>query len=276
MREFVKGQFSSILVAALSTAFGVTLLQTNAALFLMIESNPAARGSQTVGVFLDIAAYIFIAIALYVGAIVTTNTFSTIVAGRTRTIALFRLIGSSAAAQRRSVAREGLIVGVCGSVVGVAAGTAATWALVSIGTATKTIPALAYSYFDPILLLPVAAVILTTVLASWIGSRRVLDVTPIHALGSAQELSLRQADSRRGRNATAITLFSLGLGLILLGIVVGLISPLGVLIGLVGGIFSFSGVMLGAHLVMPRALRLVGHLFGKGAAATLASENAVR
>jgi putative ABC transport system permease protein len=276
MKEFVRGQFSSILVSALSSAFGVTLLQTKAALYLMIESDSVTGSSKTVGILLNIVAFVFIAIALYVGAIVTTNTFSTIVAGRTRTIALLRLIGSSAAAQRRSVAREGLIVGACGSVIGVAVGTAFTWAMLTIAVATKTIPALAYRYFDPTLLLPVAAVILTTWLASWIGSRRVLDVTPIQAIGSAQELSLKDADSRRGRNATAITLFSLGMGLILLGIVVGLISPLGVLIGLLGGILSFSGVMLGAHLIMPRALRLVGHLFGKGAAATLASENAVR
>jgi len=37
-----------------------------------------------------------------------------------------------------------------------------------------------------------------------------------------------------------------------------------------------SGVVLGAHLVMPPALRLVGRLCGRSAAARLAAENAVR
>ena len=48
---------------------------------------------------------------VYVGAVVTANTFATIIAGRTRTIALLRLIGSSARSQREPSPREGLLVG---------------------------------------------------------------------------------------------------------------------------------------------------------------------
>jgi putative ABC transport system permease protein len=60
------------------------------------------------------------------------------------------------------------------------------------------------------------------------------------------------------------------------GVVVGLVTPLGVLIGLVGGIFSFTGVVLGAGLIMPAALRLSGRLLGRGPTGRLAAENAVR
>ena len=46
---------------------------------------------------LSIVAIVFIVIAVYVSAIITANTFATIVAGRARSIALLRLLGSSAA-----------------------------------------------------------------------------------------------------------------------------------------------------------------------------------
>src|SRR5690349_13146222 len=99
----------SVLVAALSSAFGVALLQITGVLSFIITSDPVTGSSRTVvPLMLGLVATVFIVIAVYVGAVVTANTFATIVAGRTRTIALFRLIGASAASQRRAVAKEGL------------------------------------------------------------------------------------------------------------------------------------------------------------------------
>ncbi len=56
----------------------------------------------------------------------------------------------------------------------------------------------------------------------------------------------------------------------------GLVSPLGVVVAFAGGILSFTGLALGATLVMPPVLRLVGRLFGRSATARLAAENALR
>ncbi len=56
----------------------------------------------------------------------------------------------------------------------------------------------------------------------------------------------------------------------------GLTEPYGVLVGMVGGIVSFTGIVLGAHVVMPPVLRLVGRALGSSPAARLAAENAVR
>src|SRR5690606_8941159 len=61
-----------------------------------------------------------------------------------------------------------------------------------------------------------------------------------------------------------------------LGIAAGLVSIFGILIAFVGGILSFTGIALGATLVMPPALRLVGRAFGRTAVARLAAENALR
>ena len=136
----------SILVAALSSAFGVALLQITNVLSLIIASDDVTGSSGTVRLLLGIVATVFMVIAIYVGAIVTSNTFATIVAGRTRTIALYRLIGSSAAAQRRSVAREGLVVGVVGSLVGAVIGTLLVAVVVAIAVTAAFLPALDYGY----------------------------------------------------------------------------------------------------------------------------------
>jgi putative ABC transport system permease protein len=277
MRRVALGDHGpSILVASLGSAFGVCLLQVVGALTAMIESDPTTGSSDTVALLLSLVAFVFIVIAVYVSSIVTSNTFATIVAGRTRTIALLRLIGSSAAMQRRAVAREGLAVGVIGGLAGALVGTGLTAAGLAVGVAAGTIPDIAYPLVAPVLALPPVAVVLTTWLASWTGSRRVLVVSPMQAIGAAEELSAAEAGSRRGRNAAAITLFAVGIGLLVLGMIVGLVSFMGVLVGIVGGILSFTGVVLGAQLVMPPVLRLVGRALGRSAPARLAAENAVR
>ncbi len=278
MRRFaLKEHVSSILVAALSGAFGVALLQVTDALTLLIGADPTTGASSTVGLMLAIVASIFIFIAVYVGAVVTANTFATIIAGRTRTIALLRLIGSSAAAQRSAVAGEGLMVGAIGAIAGAAIGTALSAGGLAIAVGAEWIEPLPFRFAQPVLLLlPVAAVVLTTWLASWVGSRRVLVVSPIRATGAAEELTTGEAKARRGRTGLAVILFVAGTAILMLGVFVGLVHPGGVLIGLVGGVFSFTGLVLGAELIMPSALRLVGRAFGSTAPARLAALNAVR
>ena len=261
----------SILVVTLSAAFGVCLLETTGVLAELISADSVTGSSDTVAVMLQIVASVFIAIAVYVGAIVTANTFATIIAGRTRTIALYRLIGSSAAAQRRAVAREGLAVGAVGSLLGALIGTGTTVALISVSVSTGLMPTANYRFIEPVIALPIVAVVLTTWLASWIGSQRVLHVSPIQATGGAVEKSLDEAVGNRGRNVVAVVFFAFGGALLVLGMLIGLVNPVGVLVGVVGGLFSFTGVVLGSQLVMPVALRITGRMFGRSAPARLAA-----
>jgi putative ABC transport system permease protein len=277
MKHFsVREHIPSILVATLGATFGVALLLGVNALTVLIGADPVTGESTTVAVLLGVVAWVFITIAIYVSAVVTANTFATIIAGRTRTIALLRLIGASAADQRRAVAREGFIVGGVGAIAGTLLGTGIVAGMMTSLVAFGIVEDLPFSYIDPVVILPVIAVVLTTWLASWVGSRRVLTVSPMEATGAATEQTREETTARTGRNAAAIVLFTVGIGILLLGVAVGLVSPLGVLIGLVGGLLSFTGLVLGAHLVMPPALRLVGRAFGSSASAKLAAENAVR
>jgi putative ABC transport system permease protein len=276
VRTPLREHLPSVLVAALSAAFGVGLLQVTGFMAAVIAGDDVTGSSRTAGIMLSIVAIVFIVIAVYVSAIITANTFATIVAGRARSIALLRLLGSSAGTQRRAIASEGLFVGVVGTVIGSLVGTGAAIGLARIAVGTGLVPETAYGFWDPVLILPVIGVILTTWTASWVGSRRVLNVTPLQALGGSEELSREEVVRRPGRNILALVGVILGGMFLAVGILVGLANPAGVLIGLIGGIVSFTGIVLAADRVMPPALRLVGRLLGKSAAARLAAENALR
>jgi len=65
---------------------------------------------------------VFAAIALFVGAFIIFNTFTMLVAQRTRELALFRAMGASRGQVNRSVLLEAVIVGLIGSTLGLALG----------------------------------------------------------------------------------------------------------------------------------------------------------
>ncbi|HEY8590289.1 MAG TPA: FtsX-like permease family protein [Naasia sp.] len=271
----LRDNVASVLVATVAAAFGVLILRVIGVLDIALRADDVTGDSDTVTLLLRLVAIVFLVVAVYVSAIVTANTFATVIAGRTRTIALLRLLGSSASAQRRAVAREGLLVGLAGSALGFLVGTGAAAALTAIAVAAGWLPDAYYGYVESSAIWPMVAVVLTTWLASWVGSRRVLTVTPLEALGASGERNAAEATSR-SRSVGAVVLLSIGGALLLLSLLAGLVSPLGVLIGLVGGVISFAGVIVGATRVMPPALRLVGRALGNGPAARLAAENALR
>ncbi len=271
-----RGMGASVLVAAISSAFGAILLSATGFIAAVLRADPFIGDSGTLAVVLAIMSVLLIGVAVYVAAIVTANTFATVIAGRTRRIALLRLIGASARSQRAEVARQGLLVGVIGALVGLVAGTLASWAGVEVAVRLLGIDGVDYAVLQPVLVAPAAVVALTTWAAAWAGSRRVLTVTPLQALGGSVEASHDDQVRRGARNGVAITLFAIGAVLLAGGIVLGLVSPLGVIVAFFGGIFSFTGLAMGATLVMPPVLRLVGRLFGSSATARLAAENALR
>lgn len=269
-------QGPTLLVAALASAFGVALLQVTGYLGSAMRADDVTGSSGTAALMLVIVAWVFIVIAVYVSGVVTANTVATVVAGRTRQIALLRLLGSTARAQRGRIAREGFVIGAIGAVLGLLAGTFVAIGLAEWAAAADVLPRVDHGWADPVVLLPAIVAVLTTWLAAWAGSRRVLAVRPSEALGNSAARSRDEVAGRRVRNAIAATLATVGTLLLLAGVALGLASPLGVLVGLVGGVLSFTGVVLGAHVVMPPILRLVGRALGHSPSARLAAENAVR
>jgi putative ABC transport system permease protein len=271
-----RGMGASILVATISSAFGAVLLSATGYIAAILRADPYIGQSEVLAVVLMILTVILTGVAVYVAAIVTANTFSTVVAGRTRRIALMRLIGASARSQRSEVARQGLVVGVIGASLGLVLGTVVSVAGIALAEALLGIGDVGYRVVQGILVIPAAIVALTTWAAAWAGSRRVLTVTPLQALGGSVEASHESFTGRRARNAGAIGMFAAGAALLAGGIALGLITPLGVVVAFFGGLLSFTGLVLGSTIVMPPVLRLVGRLFGRSATARLAAENALR
>ncbi|WP_029145620.1 ABC transporter permease [Microbacterium luticocti] len=271
-----RGMGASILVSAISAAFGVILISATGYIAAMLRADPYVGDSGTLAFVLGFLTFVLVGVAVYVAAIVTANTFSTVVAGRTRQIALLRLIGASARSQRGEVARQGLIVGTIGAAVGLLAGTGLSAAGVAVAGRALGLQDVPFQLVQPMLVVPAVVVALTTWAAAWAGSRRVLTVTPLQALGATAEATRDEVARRSGRHVTAMVLFAFGALLVAGGIVLGLVSPLGVVVAFFGGVFSFTGIVLGAALIMPPALRLVGRAFGRGAVARLAAENALR
>lgn len=271
-----RGMGASILVAALSAGFGVILVEVTAYIGAVLKADPYIGDSGTLAIVVAMLSVLLTAVAMYVAAIVTANTFSTIVAGRTRQIALLRLIGATARSQRAEVGRQGLVVGVIGAVIGLVVGIALTAVGVQIGNQLLANPPAGFSIVQPFALLPVFGVALTTWAAAWAGSRRVLSVTPLQALSGSVERTHEEVSGKPGRHVGAWILLISGAALLVGGVVVGLLTPLGVIVSFVGGVLSFTGLSLGAVLFMPPVLRLVGRMFGSSATARLAAENALR
>lgn len=271
-----RGMGASILVAALATAFGVILVEMTGYIGATLQSDPFIGGSETLAIVVGILSVLLTGVAMYVAAIVTANTFSTIIAGRTRSIALMRLIGASARSQRAQVTGQGFIVGAIGAGVGLVIGLAASAVGVMVGERMLSLSPADFTLARPGIALPVVGVMLTTWLAAGIGSRRVLTVTPLQALGGAVERSHEQEASHRGKHIGALILIGVGGALLAIGVAFGLITPLGVVVAFFGGLLSFTGFATAAPLIMPPVLRLVGRLFGRGATARLAAENALR
>jgi len=266
---------ASITVAALSSGFGVLLLQVTGMLATYINHQRLAQHDTTQAA-LTILAVVFLVISIYVGSIVTTNTFATVIAGRRKSIALMRLVGATSQSLRASVAGEGFVVGIIGALVGAVAGLVVSLAALAILVGTRFLPEFAYPLVNPYIFAPIVVVVLTTWAASWVGARRVLLVTPLEAVGSAGESSVRETRSRPVRNTVAIFMFVIGIGIVGLGLVLGQNSVFGLPVAFVGGLGSFVGLTLGAHLFMPSILRLVGGLFGGSAPAKLAAQNSLR
>ena len=272
----VREHVATVVVATLSTLFAVTLILFTGVLTAALDPE-LVEGSATFRMVLLTVSFVFIVIALYVGAIVTANTFATIIAGRTRTIALYRLVGSTSRRIRSRVAVEGLVMGAAGAVLGLVLAEALMVFVTRFGPEWGWLPeGREYPLFDPLAVGAVAVVALTTWAAAWAGSRRVGSVSPIAATGASVELRPEESRGRTSRTVWAWILLGVGVALIALGLLMSLATPAALLVSFFGGLFSFTGIAIGAHVIMPPVLRLAGKLIDRGPTGSLAAANAVR
>ncbi|MEU2059859.1 FtsX-like permease family protein [Streptomyces sp. NPDC013455] len=148
--------------------------------------------------FLNVMKYAmlgFAGIAFLVGIFLIINTFSMLVAQRTREIGLMRAIGSSRKQVNRSVLVEALLLGVLGSVLGVGAGVGIAIGLMKLmgrmGMKLST-DDLTVAWTTPAAGLLLGVIV--TVLAAYLPARRAGKVSPMAALRDAGA----PADARAG------------------------------------------------------------------------------
>lgn len=220
---------------------------------------------------LTIVLLAFAGVALLVAALVVSNTFSVLVAQRTRELALLRCVGASRSQVRNSVLVEALIVGFTASVLGI---------LVAAGTMALVLTLLGQNpdFAFATLAVPPSAIIagllvgiLLTVLAALVPARAATAVAPLAALRPADDVSMHNSGGRLRLTIGVVLLLAGGAGLVYGGISANL------LIALPAGAASFVGFLMAATLFVPKLVSLAGTLARPaGVPGKMAAANAVR
>jgi putative ABC transport system permease protein len=128
---------------------------------------------------------VFAGIALFVGTFIIANTFTMLVAQRTKELALLRAVGASRRQVTRSVLIEAFVVGAVAAVAGLLAGIGIGAGLRSLmGTFDATVPDGPLIIKPTTILTALAVGILVTMLAAWLPGRRAAKIPPVAAMSS--------------------------------------------------------------------------------------------
>lgn len=189
-----------------------TALAGPAAYKVQTQKEAAAAGKDSMGSFLDVMKYAmlgFAGIAFLVGIFLIVNTFSMLVAQRTREIGLMRAIGSSRKQVNRSVLLEAVLLGIVGSILGVGAGIGLAVGLMkvmgAVGMELST-QDLTVAWTTPVTGLALGVIV--TVFAAYIPARRAGKISPMAALRDAGT----PADAKSGWIRAGIGLVLTGAG----------------------------------------------------------------
>lgn len=259
------------LVSALCGAYAAVLIMTSVVLSAAADSSGGALGAM-----LGVVATVFIGIAVYVAAIVIVNAVDTVLAGRLVQIALLRLLGARARSLRSAVVRGTVLAGLAGAVVGVLVGTVATDVFRAVLVARGTLPDGDYPLVSTLLLLPLVTLLPSCALAGWVGSRRILRVSPAAALSDAAVTAPLTRRTSVLRAVLAVLMVGGGALLLVLAMLLGEGGTVaGFLVAFVGSVTAGTGLLVGARFVIPGLVRAAGRLLGGGPVARVAGRNAV-
>ncbi|OEV12592.1 ABC transporter permease [Streptomyces nanshensis] len=162
------------------------------------------------------AMLVFAGISLFVGIFIIANTFTMLVAQRTKELALLRAVGAGRRQVTRSVLIEALVVGAVAAVAGLGAGVGIGAALRSLmGRFGATVPDGPLVVDGTAVAASLATGIVVTVLAAWLPARRAAKVPPVAAMNS-----VHAAASTRSlvvRNTLGALLAGAGTALVIYG-----------------------------------------------------------
>ncbi|MFJ8146854.1 ABC transporter permease [Streptomyces sp. NPDC096048] len=128
---------------------------------------------------------VFAGIALFVGTFIIANTFTMLVAQRTKELALMRAVGASRRQVTRSVLIEAFVVGVVAAVTGLLAGIGIGAGMRSLMDSMGAVVPDGPLVVSPGTIVTALAVgVLVTMLAAWLPGRRAAKIPPVAAMSS--------------------------------------------------------------------------------------------
>jgi putative ABC transport system permease protein len=238
----------------------------------IVETNE--EGLEEVLGFLNTFLLVFAAIAMVVGTFLIINTFSILVAQRSRELALLRAVGASRRQVNRSVLAEAFVVGLIGATVGLALGYLLALGLRALfGTLGLDLSNTEFPVHLRTVLVSYAVGVLVTMFAAYLPARRAARIPPVAAM--RDDVALPEASIRR-RLLVGVVMIIGGIGLMVAGFagedtagltMIGL-GMLSILIGV-----SLMSPVLGRPLVA-----LLGLVYRRvfGTVGHLAAQNSMR
>ena len=217
---------------------------------------------------------VFALIALFVGSFIIYNTFSIIVAQRTKELALLRALGASRGQVLRSIILEALFVGLIASIIGVGFGI-----LLAIGL-NKLMQSIGFSGPDTPIVLPPVAILVSLLVGTFITlvsalfpARRAATVPPIAAM---RDVAVDRTGTSRLRVAFGLILLALGAFMLWFGLNGNSDSGLQIIGG--GAFFVFIALTVIGPVIATPFASVLGWPLQKASRITgrLARENAMR
>jgi putative ABC transport system permease protein len=271
--------------AQLTTAPGVSQAQltdaANAVLPTQFEAQEgdklAKKNEDAIGSILsgiNTFLLVFAAIALVVGTFLIINTFSILVAQRSRELALLRAMGASRGQVNRAVILEALTVGFFGSTVGIGLGYLLALGLKWLfGVIGLDIGSASFPLKLRTILIAYIVGMVVTLIAAYLPARRAARIAPVAAM--RDDVALPEASLRRRLIVGAVmVVVGAGLdGLALFGSISNALLVLGI-----GTLMILVGVSLTAPVVGRPIVRAVGAVYKPvfGTVGVLATQNSLR
>ncbi|MGW4895487.1 ABC transporter permease [Kitasatospora sp. NPDC004240] len=217
----------------------------------------------------------FAGISLFVGIFIIANTFTMLVAQRTKELALLRAIGASRKQVTRSVLVEALLIGTLSAVAGLLLGVGIGSGMQSlIGALDDGMPK------GPLVIAPMTVVltlvvgVLVTVLSALLPALRASKIAPVAAMSSGDQPASQK--SLVVRNTIGSVIGAAGVALIAYGASTGNGSGRMPVAG--GALLAMIGLFVLLPLLSRPVIALVGPALGRlaGTPGKLARQNAVR
>ncbi|MFI2348166.1 FtsX-like permease family protein [Streptomyces sp. NPDC019443] len=278
------GVATSISVDAADTVSDATLKQRIAAELgdaydLRTADEQAESAAAQLGGFLDVIKWVmlgFAGVAVLVGIFLIVNTFSMLIAQRTRELGLLRALGADRRQVRRSVLTEAVLLGLVGSTLGLAAGIGLAAGLIELmGLLGMNLSAaeMVVGVATPVSAYAVGLGV--TFVAAYLPARRAARVSPMAALADAEVAGVGRPLKIRAITGTVVG--AAGAAALAGCVVSEKTATASSLLGLGVVLTLIATVVAGPLLVRP-VIRVLGGAFPKvfGSVGRMSQRNALR